>query len=138
MVEERLTNMARMSSLSDVIDCRMSVASELMRSPKACCSWCKARCAPNSCCLVTKVFESSPWSMKGGLVEELGLCIIPSQYVSGGKRRTYTKCTLTKVESGSMITQMWNKEIAQLVPILVDSHTYTSKSLWWSSVRMVA
>ena len=31
-----------------------------------------------------------------------------------------------------------DNEIAQLVPILVGSHTYTSKSLWWSSVRMVA
>ena len=31
-----------------------------------------------------------------------------------------------------------DNEIALLVPILVDSHTYTSKSLWWSSVRMVA
>ena len=76
--------------------------------------------------------------MKSGLVEELGLSIIPIKYVSGRKRRTYTKCTLTDVEDGSMITQICNKEIAQLVPILVGSHTYTSKSLWWSSVRMVA
>ena len=45
---------------------------------------------------------------------------------------------MTDVEDGSMITQMWNKEMAQLVLILVGSHTYTSKSLWWSSVRMVA
>ena len=73
---------------------------------------------------------SSSCSMKSGLVEELVLSIIPSKYVSGRKRRTYTKCTLTDVEDGSMITQMWNKEIAQLVPILVGSHTYTSKSLW--------
>ena len=29
-------------------------------------------------------------------------------------------------------------EIALLVPILVGSHTYTSKSLLWSFVRMVA
>ena len=58
--------------------------------------------------------------------------------MSGRKRRTYTKCTLTDVEDGSMITQVWNKEIAQSVPILVDSHTYTSKSLWWISVRVVA
>ena len=77
---------------------------------------------------------SSSCSMKSGLVEVLGLSIIPSKYVSGRKRRTYTKCTLTDVEDGSMI----NKEIAQLVPILVGSHTYTSKSLWWSLVRMVA
>ena len=62
---------------------------------------------------------SSSCSMKSGLVEVLGLSIIPSKNVSGGKRRTYTKCTLTNVEDGSMITQMWNKEIAQLVPILV-------------------
>ena len=27
------------------------------------------------------------------------------KYVSGRKRRTYTKCTLTDVEDGSMITQ---------------------------------
>ena len=58
-------------------------------------------------------------SMKSGLVEVLGLSIIPSKYVSGRNKRTYTKCTLTDVEDGSMITQMWNKEIAQLVPILV-------------------
>ena len=58
--------------------------------------------------------------------------------MSGRKRRTYTKCTLTDVEDGSMITPMYNKEITQLVPILVDSHTYTSKSLWWISVRVVA
>ena len=45
---------------------------------------------------------------------------------------------MTNVEDGSMITQMCNKEIAQLVPILVGSHTYMSKSLWWSSVRIVA
>ena len=76
--------------------------------------------------------------MKSGLVEELGLSIIASKCVSGRERRTYTKCTLTDVEDGSMITQMLNKEIAQLVPILVGSHTYTNKSLWWSSVRMVA
>ena len=76
--------------------------------------------------------------MKSGLVEELGLSIIPSKYVSERKRRTYTNCTLTDVEDGLMITQMYNKEIAQLVPILVGSHTYTSKSLWWSLVRMVA
>ena len=81
---------------------------------------------------------SSSCSMKSGLVEVLGLSIIPSKYVSGRKRRTYTNCTLTNVEAGSMITQMWSKEIAQSVPILVASHTYTSKSLWWSSVRMVA
>ena len=31
-----------------------------------------------------------------------------------------------------------DNEIALLVPILVGSHTYTSKSLWWSLVRMVA
>ena len=31
-----------------------------------------------------------------------------------------------------------DNEIAQLVPILVGSHTHTSKSLWWSLVRMVA
>ena len=36
--------------------------------------------------------------MKSGLVEELGLSILPSKYVSGRKRRTYTKCTLTDVE----------------------------------------
>ena len=65
---------------------------------------------------------SSSFWMSGGLVEELGLSIIPSKYVSGRKRRTYTKCTLTDVEDGSMITQTWNKEITQLVPILVDSH----------------
>src|SRR4051794_11895091 len=81
---------------------------------------------------------SSSCSMKSGLVEVLGLSIIPSKYVSGRKRRTYTKCTFADVEDGSMITQMCNKEIAQLVPILVGSHTYTSKSLWWNSVRMVA
>ena len=34
------------------------------------------------------------------------------KYGSGRKRRTYTKCTLTDVEDGSMITQIWNKEIA--------------------------
>ena len=44
------------------------------------------------------------------------------------KEKNYTKCTLTNVEDGSMITQMCNKEIAQLVPILVGSHTYTSKA----------
>src|SRR3989337_1559781 len=76
--------------------------------------------------------------MKSGSVEEPGLSIIRRKYASERKRRTYTKCTLTDVEDGSMITQMWNKEIAQLVPILVGAHTYTSKSLWWSSVRMVA
>ena len=60
------------------------------------------------------------------------------RYVSGRKGRTNTKCTLTDVENGSKITPMCSKEIAQLVPILVGSHTYTSKSLWWSSVKMVA
>ena len=84
------------------------------------------------------MFGSSSCSRKSGLVEVLGISIIPSKYVSGRNRRTYTKCTLTDVEDGSMITQMWNKEIAQLVPIIVSSHTYTNKSLWWSSVRMVA
>ena len=58
--------------------------------------------------------------------------------VSGRKRRTNTKCTLTDVDKGSKMTPMCNKEIAQLVPILVGSHTYTSKSFWWSLVRMVA
>ena len=68
---------------------------------------------------------SSSFSMRGGGVEELGQSIIPSKYVSGRKRRTYTKCTLTDVEDGSMITQMWDKEIAQLVPILVGfSHLH--------------
>src|SRR3990170_2919670 len=76
--------------------------------------------------------------MKSGLVEELGLSIIPSKHVSGRNRRTYTKCTMIDVGDGSIIAQMCNKEIAQLVPILVGSRTYTSKSLWWSSVRMVA
>ena len=54
------------------------------------------------------------------------------------KEKNYTKCTLTNVEDGSMITQMCNKEIAQLVSILVGSHTYTNKAFWWSLVRMVA
>jgi len=63
--------------------------------------------------------------MKSGLVEVLGLSIIPKEYVSGRKRRTYTKCTLTDVDDGSKITPMWNKEIAQLVPILVGfSHLH--------------
>ena len=31
-----------------------------------------------------------------------------------------------------------DNEIALLVSILVGSHTYTSKSFWWSLVRMVA
>ena len=48
--------------------------------------------------------------------------------MSGEKEKNYTKCTLTDVEDGSMITQMCNKEIAQLLPILVGSHTYTSKA----------
>ena len=30
--------------------------------------------------------------------------------VSGRKRRTNTKCTLTEVESGSMITPMWTRK----------------------------
>ena len=30
--------------------------------------------------------------------------------VSGRKRRTYTKCTLTEVEGGSMITPMWTRK----------------------------
>ena len=71
---------------------------------------------------------SSYCSMKSWLVEVLGLSIIPNKYVSGTKIRTYTKYTLTDVEDGSMITPMCNKEIAQLVPILVGSHTYTSKA----------
>ena len=34
-------------------------------------------------------------------------------------------CTLTDVEDGSMITQMWNMEIAQFIPILVGvSHLH--------------
>ena len=37
----------------------------------------------------------------------------------GEREELIPKCTLTDVEDGSMITQMWNKEIAQLVPILV-------------------
>ena len=82
-----------------------------------------ARCAPKRWLLVTYDNMSSSCSMKSGLVEELGLSIIPSKYVSGIKRRTCTNCTLTDVEDGSMITQMCNKEIAQLVPILVGSHT---------------
>ena len=60
------------------------------------------------------------------------------RYVSGRKRITYTKCTLTDVEDGSMITQMCNKEITQLVSILVGSHTYTNIAIWWSLVGMVA
>ena len=44
------------------------------------------------------------------------------------KEKNYTKCTLTEVEDGSMTTQTYNKEIVQLVPILVGSHTYTSKA----------
>ena len=36
------------------------------------------------------------------------------------KGKNYTKCTLTNVENGSMITQYCSKEIAQLVPYLVD------------------
>ena len=43
------------------------------------------------------------------------------------KEKNQTKCTLTDVEDGSMITQMCNEEIAQLVLILVGSHTYTTK-----------
>lgn len=43
--------------------------------------------------------------------------------VSGRNRRTNTKCTLTEVESGSMITPMLDKEIAQLVlPLVGFSH----------------
>ena len=89
---------------------------------------------------MTKEFMSLSCSMKSGLVEGLGLSIIPSKYVSGRKIITYTKCTLTGVEDGSMITQMWNKEIAQLVPILVGSHTNTSKAYggawlgWWHKI----
>ena len=81
--------------------------------------------------------------MKSGLVGELGLSIIPSKYVSGRRRRTYTKCTLTDVEDGSMITQMCNKEIAQLVPILVGSRTYTNKAYsgarlgWWHIIDAI-
>ena len=81
--------------------------------------------------------------MKSGLVEELGLSIIPRKYVSGRKRRTYTKCTLTDVEDGSKITPMCNKEIAQLVPILVGSHTYTNKAYngarlgWWHKIDAI-
>ena len=68
---------------------------------------------------------SSSCSMKSGLVEELGLSIMSKKYASGKRRRTYTKCTLTDVEDGSMITQMRNKEISQLVPILVGfSHLH--------------
>ena len=41
------------------------------------------------------------------------------------KGENYTKCTLTDVENGSMITQRCSKEIAQLVPILVSfSHLH--------------
>lgn len=54
------------------------------------------------------------------------------------KEKNYTKCTLTNLEDGSMITEMCNKEIAQLVPILVGFHTYTNKAFGWSLVRMVA
>ena len=32
------------------------------------------------------------------------------QNVSGRRRRTCTKCTLTDVEDGSMITQMWTSK----------------------------
>ena len=47
------------------------------------------------------------------------------RYVSGRKRRTNTKCTLTDVEGGSMITPMCNKEIPQLVLALVGlSHLH--------------
>ena len=60
------------------------------------------------------------------------------RYVSGRKRRTNTKCTLIDVENGSKITPMCINGIAQFVPFLVGSHTYTRKSLWWSLVRMVA
>ena len=78
--------------------------------------------------------------MKSWLVEELGLSIILSKYVSGRKRTTYNKCTLTDVEDGSMVTQICNKEIAQLVPILVGSHTTQVKAYggarlgWWHKI----
>ena len=58
--------------------------------------------------------------------------------VSGRKRRTNTKCTLTEVESGSMITPMWTRKYYNWYQFLSVSHTYTRKSLWWSSVTMVA
>ena len=44
------------------------------------------------------------------------------------ERKELDQCTLSNVEDGSMITQQCIGEIAQLVPILVGSHTYTSKA----------
>ena len=44
---------------------------------------------------------SSPFSMRGGFVEELGLSIIPSKIVSGRRRRTNTNVPLTDVEDES-------------------------------------
>ena len=60
----------------------------------ACCSWCKARCAPKRWLLVTKDFMSSSCSMKSGLVEVLGLSIIPSK--------------------------MWVVEREELIPVYLD------------------
>ena len=44
---------------------------------------------------------SSSCSMKSGLVEVLGLSIIPSKNVSGRRRRTYTNVPLTDVDDES-------------------------------------
>ena len=72
------------------------------------CSWHRTRrccCRPKMKCLAYPSQDSSKYEWKNG--------------------ENYTKCTLTDVKNGSMITQWCNKEIAQLVPILVGfSHLH--------------
>ena len=61
--------------------------------------------------------------------EWVGISTLPihhcEQICEWEKEKNLYQMTWTVVEDGSMITQMWNKEIAQLVPILVGfSHLH--------------
>ena len=56
------------------------------------------------------------------------------------EREELDQMYLSNVEDGSMITQYGTMEISQLVPDLVNSHTYTSKAFggvwlgWWHKI----
>ena len=114
----------------------MSMEMFLMRSHYLDCAPCICHCRSKIDALVMSLFTPSLFWKTGD--EILAYPSQDSSQYEWRKRRTNTECTLAEVESGSMITPMWTRKQHNWYQLLLVSHTYTSKSLWWSLVRMVA
>ena len=114
----------------------MSMETFSMRSRDLDCAPCICHCRSKMDALLMQLF--TPRCCRRPEMKCLAYPSQDSSKYEWEKEKNLYQCTLTDVEDGSMITQCVTRKQHNWYQFLSVSHTYTSKSLQWSSIRMVA